>query len=73
MVGYRFCCREFIDSIESWKSMDLERTKQQYELAYIETYSAFIAAQKSLEIINHKIQTHGQHGECMLESACDVM
>jgi hypothetical protein len=53
--------------------MDLERTKQQYELTYIETYSAFIAAQKSLEIINHKIQTHGQHGECMLESACDVM
>jgi len=54
-VGYRFSVRNFLDSLDAWKAMDSERTRKNFEIAYMESYAMLLTARKMRDELDRKI------------------
>lgn len=71
LIGYRFCCREYLSKLDAWKLLDVDRTKKSFESAYMETLSVYLSVQKSCEVITNQLSTVAPDDKALYEKLID--
>jgi hypothetical protein len=59
LIGYRFCARSYLESLNQWKAIDEDRSQKHSEIAYMDVFAILITAQTRLQQLNEQI-AHGQ-------------
>ncbi len=60
LIGYRFCVRDYLESLDKWKAIDQDRSQSSYELSYMEAFAILVTTQQRMERLNRLRSSHGK-------------